>query len=71
MKAKRKPKCTVVYVKNLFAIRAAEKAASRVADAARIKAGVSPAQIQDENSAFPKGFFRNAKITNFAAAMSK
>lgn len=57
-----------MYVKNLLAIRSAEKIASRAADEARIKAGVSPAQIQRENSAF-KGRLRT--ITNLADAMSK
>jgi len=69
MKAKRRPKRAVVYVKNLFTIRAAEKAASRAADQARITAGVSPAQIQMENDAF-KGHFRRCKrISNLAAAV--
>lgn len=68
MKAKRKPTRAVVVVKNLLAIRSAEKAAARAADAARIKAGVNPAQIQIVNSAF-KGRLRTIK--NFAEAMEQ
>ena len=68
MKAKRRPKRTV---ENLFAIRAAEKAASRAADATRIKAGVSPAQIQMENDAFKGHFQRCKRISNLAAAVGE
>lgn len=42
--------------KSLLEIRSAQKAASRAADAARMRAGVSPVQIQEENAGF-KGRF--------------
>ena len=44
--------------------RDAEKRASRRADEARLKAGEDPAVLQRENSIFPDGFFRNARISN-------
>ena len=57
--------------KSLLEIRSAQKAAARAADAARIKAGISPAQIQEENSAF-KGQVKQCKtIPNLAAALNR
>jgi hypothetical protein len=44
--------------------RDAEKRASRRSDEARLKAGEDPAVLQRENSIFPEGFFRNARISN-------
>lgn len=44
--------------------RDAEKHASRRADEERLKAGEDPAVLQRENSIFPEGFFRNARISN-------
>ena len=57
--------------KSLLDIRSAQKAASRAADAARMKAGDSPARIQEENSAF-KGLFKQCKtIPNLAEALNR
>ncbi|MEN9576717.1 MAG: hypothetical protein RL514_4572 [Verrucomicrobiota bacterium] len=57
--------------KRLLVIRSAQKAASRAADVARMKAGVSPARIQEENSAF-KGLFNRCKtIPNLAEALNR
>ena len=57
--------------KSLLAIRSAQKAASRAADVARMKAGVSPALVQEENSAF-KGLFKQCKpIPNLAKALNR
>lgn len=44
--------------------RDAEKAASRREDAARLAAGEDPMVLQRENSIFPEGFFKNARIEN-------
>jgi hypothetical protein len=44
--------------------RDAEKRASRRADEERLKAGEDPAVLQRENSIFPEGYFRNARISN-------
>ena len=44
--------------------RAAEKRASRLADVARLTAGEDPKVLQRENSIFPEGFFKNARISN-------
>lgn len=44
--------------------RDAEKRASRRADEDRLKAGEDPALLQRENSIFPEGFFKNARISN-------
>lgn len=53
----------------LIELRAAEKIAARAADAARMKAGVSPDQIQRENSAVNGAHIRGKPISNFAEAM--
>jgi hypothetical protein len=55
--------------KSLLEIRAKEKAASRAADVARIKAGVSPSQIQRENDAFRGRFRKGINISNLAEAL--
>lgn len=55
--------------KSLTQVRAEDKVAARAADAARIKAGVSPAQIQRENSAVNGAQIRGKPISNFAEAM--
>jgi hypothetical protein len=47
-----------------LASRAAEKRASRRADAARLKAGERLDVLQQKNSIFPAGFFENARISN-------
>ncbi len=44
--------------------RDAEKVASRLADAARLAEGEDPMVLQRENSIFPEGFFKNARIEN-------
>ena len=44
--------------------RDAKKAASRLADAARLAKGEDPMVLQRENSIFPEGFFENARIEN-------
>jgi hypothetical protein len=44
--------------------RDAEKRVSRRADEERLKAGEDPAVLQRENSIFPEGFYRNARISN-------
>ncbi len=54
-----------------FLKRQAEKAASRAADQARIDAGEDPEVIQRENSIFPDGFFKNARVTNLAATVGQ
>ena len=51
--------------------RVAEKRASRLADAARIKAGEDPKVLQRENSIFPEGFFKNARISNLEQAIGR
>lgn len=58
-------------VPNLFHIRAAEKEKSRAEDQARLQAGVSPAQIQMENSACKEHFRRCKRISNLAEAVGK
>ncbi len=47
-----------------FLQRRKEKEAARASDQARIDAGEDPAKIQEENSIFPEGFFKGAKIAN-------
>ncbi len=51
--------------------RDAEKAASRRADAARLAAGEDPMVLQRENSIFPEGFFKDAKIENRAESLGR
>ena len=51
--------------------RDAEKRASRRADEERIKAGEDPAVLQRENSIFPEGFFKNARISNLKQAIGR
>ena len=51
--------------------RDAEKRASRRADEERLKAGEDPAVLQRENSIFPEGFFRNARISNLKQAIGR
>lgn len=51
--------------------RDAEKAASRRKDAARLDAGEDPMILQRENSIFPEGFFKNAKIENRAESLGR
>jgi hypothetical protein len=51
--------------------RDAEKAASRREDAARLAAGEDPMVLQRENSIFPKGFFKDAKIENRAQSLGR
>lgn len=51
--------------------RDAEKAASRREDAARIAAGEDPMVLQRENSIFPEGFFKGAKIKNLGKAIGR
>ncbi len=51
--------------------RDAEKAASRREDAARLAAGEDPMVLQRENSIFPEGFFKGAKIENLKEAIGR
>jgi hypothetical protein len=51
--------------------RDAEKAASRRADAARLAKGEDPMVLQRENSIFPEGFFKNARIENRAESLGR
>lgn len=51
--------------------RDAEKAASRQADAARLAKGEDPMVLQRENSIFPEGFFKNARIENRAESLGR
>ena len=52
-------------------VRDAEKAASRRADAARLAKGEDPMVLQRENSIFPEGFFKNARIENLSEAIGR
>lgn len=55
-----------------MARRIAEKEASRVLDAQRLHRGeVTADQLQEENSAFPMEWIRNAKIENLSDAAGK
>ena len=71
MRTKKAVKQAAKPAKTLLEIRSAEKAASRAEDEARIKAGVSPAQIQQENSVFSGRVLSPKSISNLADAMSK
>lgn len=51
--------------------RDAEKRASRRVDAERLAAGEDPAVLQRENSIFPEGFFKNARISNLKKAIGR
>ncbi len=51
--------------------RAALKKASRREDRVRLEKGESPEALQRENSMFPPGFFKDAKISNLASAIGK
>ena len=51
--------------------RDAEKAASRRADAARLAKGENPMVLQRENSIFPGGFFKNARIEIRALSLGR
>jgi hypothetical protein len=51
--------------------RDAEKAASRREDAARLAEGEDPMVLQRENSIFPEGFFKNARIENRADSLGR
>lgn len=51
--------------------RDAQKAASRREDAARLAAGEDPMVLQRENSIFPEGFFKNARIENLSEAIGR
>lgn len=51
--------------------RDAEKAASRREDAARLAAGEDPMVLQRENSIFPEGFFKDARIENRAQSLGR
>jgi hypothetical protein len=51
--------------------RDAEKAASRREDAARLAAGEDPMVLQRENSIFPEGFFKDARIENLSEAIGR
>jgi hypothetical protein len=51
--------------------RAAAKKASRRSDRQRLEQGLSPADLQRENSIFPPGYFENHRILNFASAVGR
>lgn len=51
--------------------RDAEKRASRCADEERLKAGEDHAVLQRENSIFPEGFFKIARISNLKRAIRR
>ncbi|MBG7608789.1 MAG: hypothetical protein IZT59_12290 [Verrucomicrobia bacterium] len=51
--------------------RDAEKRASRRVDAERLAAGEDPTVLQRENSIFPEGFFKNARISNLKKAIGR
>lgn len=51
--------------------RDAEKRASRRADSVRLEAGEDPKVLQRENSIFPKGFFKDARISNLKRAIGR
>ncbi len=52
--------------------RDAEKRASRRVDAERLAAGEDPTVFTNgENSIFPEGFFKNARISNLKKAIGR
>lgn len=53
------------------ASRAAVKKASRRDDHARLEKGENPEILQRENSIFPEGFFKGARISNLARAVGR
>lgn len=57
--------------KHLAKERAEAKKASRRADRERLERGEDPAVIQQENSIFPKEFFKNGQFSNLRSAVGK
>lgn len=53
------------------AARSDVKKAARSRDRARLQNGESPQQIQGENSIFPSGFFKGARISNLHAVIGR
>jgi hypothetical protein len=51
--------------------RAAAKQAARRENLRRMAGGDSPASIQRENSIFPAGFFKDAKISNLSKVVGR
>jgi len=51
--------------------RAAAKKAARREDRQRLENGESPAALQRENSIFPAGFFKDAKISNLSQVVGR
>jgi hypothetical protein len=51
--------------------RAAAKCAARRADRVRLESGLSPAALQRENSVFPAGFFKKARISNLSEVVGR
>ncbi len=51
--------------------RASEKAVSRKRDAIRLQNGESPEVLQQENSIFSRGFFKNGEISNLAESVGR
>lgn len=51
--------------------RAAVKRTARRKDLARLKKGGNPEILQQENSIFPEGFFKQARISNLASAVGR
>lgn len=57
--------------KSLLVHRAAAKKAARREDSLRLNHGVDPEVLQRENSIFPEGFFKNARISNLSEAVGR
>ena len=55
----------------VIARRLASKKASRKKDRARVQAGCDLNKLQRKNSIFPKGFFEQGEISNFAEAVGR
>lgn len=51
--------------------RQTQKAQSRQSDKERLETGEDPNVIQRENSIFPEGYFKDAKIENLKDAVGK
>ena len=51
--------------------RAAAKQVSRRADRARLEQGEKPEVLQEQNSIFPKDFFKKARISNLGQAVGR
>lgn len=54
-----------------LANRAAAKKVARIDDLRRLAEGVLPAEIQEENSIAPVGFFEGAEVSNLPEAIGR